>query len=62
MRLFIGFSRSLISLFVVTSRKYEEISPPHVEEFCYITDNTYKKEEVMFIYLFLFQIFLGLLL
>lgn len=42
-----GFSHSLISLFVVTSRKYEEISPPHVEEFCYITDNTYKKEEVI---------------
>lgn len=29
------------------SRKYEEISPPHVEDFCYITDNTYKKEEVV---------------
>lgn len=28
------------------SRKYEEISPPHVEEFCYITDNTYTKNEV----------------
>lgn len=28
-------------------RKYEEISPPHVEDFCYITDNTYMKEEVV---------------
>ncbi|WCJ17847.1 Cyclin-A3-1 [Euphorbia peplus] len=27
--------------------KYEEISPPNVEDFCYITDNTYSKEEVV---------------
>lgn len=27
-------------------RKYEEICPPQVEEFCYITDNTYFKDEV----------------
>ncbi|XP_050364357.1 G2/mitotic-specific cyclin C13-1-like [Argentina anserina] len=27
--------------------KYEEICPPRVEEFCYITDNTYKIEEVL---------------
>ncbi|KAL6527357.1 Cyclin [Orobanche gracilis] len=27
--------------------KYEEITPPHVEDFCYITDNTYRKEEVV---------------
>lgn len=27
-------------------RKYEEICAPQVEEFCYITDNTYLKEEV----------------
>lgn len=27
-------------------RKYEDISPPHVEDFCYITDNSYTKEEV----------------
>ena len=26
--------------------KYEEISPPNVEDFCYITDNTYTKQEV----------------
>ena len=30
----------------MVSRKYEEINPPHVEDFCYITDNTYTKEEV----------------
>ena len=28
-------------------RKYEEISPPHTEDFCYITDNTYTKQEVV---------------
>lgn len=28
------------------SSKYEEICAPQVEEFCYITDNTYFKEEV----------------
>lgn len=28
-------------------RKYEEINPPHVDDFCYITDNTYSKEEVV---------------
>ncbi|KAL3634537.1 hypothetical protein CASFOL_021591 [Castilleja foliolosa] len=27
--------------------KYEEISPPHIEDFCYITDNTYTKDEVV---------------
>ncbi|XP_057794410.1 putative cyclin-A3-1 [Salvia miltiorrhiza] len=27
--------------------KYEEINPAHVEDFCYITDNTYTREEVM---------------
>ncbi|KAI8550012.1 hypothetical protein RHMOL_Rhmol06G0070900 [Rhododendron molle] len=27
--------------------KYEEISPPNVEDFCYITDNTYTKQEVV---------------
>lgn len=29
------------------NRKYEEINPPHVDDFCYITDNTYTKEEVV---------------
>ena len=28
-------------------RKYEEITPPHTEDFCYITDNTYTKQEVV---------------
>jgi cyclin A len=28
-------------------RKYEEICAPQVEEFCYITDNTYCREEVL---------------
>lgn len=35
-----------VSALLIAS-KYEEISPPHVEEFCYITDNTYTKEEVV---------------
>ncbi|XP_062158454.1 putative cyclin-A3-1 [Alnus glutinosa] len=35
-----------ISAMLIAS-KYEEISPPHVEEFCYITDNTYTKEEMV---------------
>ncbi|KAH9695278.1 cyclin-A3-1 [Citrus sinensis] len=30
---------------MLIASKYEEISPPHVEDFCYITDNTYMKEE-----------------
>ncbi|KAI3460182.1 hypothetical protein Pfo_016845 [Paulownia fortunei] len=32
---------------MLIASKYEEISPPHVEDFCYITDNTYRKEEVV---------------
>lgn len=28
-------------------RKYEEITPPTVEDFCYITDNTYTKQEIV---------------
>ncbi|KAF7127303.1 hypothetical protein RHSIM_Rhsim11G0157600 [Rhododendron simsii] len=32
---------------MLVAAKYEEISPPHVEDFCYITDNTYTKEEVV---------------
>ncbi|EEE62924.1 hypothetical protein OsJ_17729 [Oryza sativa Japonica Group] len=28
-------------------RKYEEICPPQVEELCYISDNTYTKDEVL---------------
>ncbi|GLT58876.1 hypothetical protein SLA2020_317370 [Shorea laevis] len=32
---------------MLIASKYEEISPPNVEDFCYITDNTYTKEEVV---------------
>lgn len=39
-------SHGLILDFVLLNRKYEEITPPHVEDFCYITDNTYRREEV----------------
>ncbi|KAL6013227.1 Cyclin [Asimina triloba] len=35
-----------VSCMLIAS-KYEEISPPHVEDFCYITDNTYTKDEVV---------------
>ncbi|KAL7127536.1 hypothetical protein ABFS83_14G259300 [Erythranthe nasuta] len=44
-------SRQKLQLLGVSSMliasKYEEISPPHVEDFCYITDNTYTKEDVV---------------
>ncbi|XP_057964483.1 putative cyclin-A3-1 [Malania oleifera] len=46
-----ALNRSKLQLLGVSSMlvasKYEEISPPHVEDFCYITDNTYTKEEVV---------------
>ena len=29
------------------NRKYEEISPPHTDDFCYITDNTYTKQDIV---------------
>ncbi|XAR72948.1 hypothetical protein NMG60_11019763 [Bertholletia excelsa] len=35
-----------VSCMLIAS-KYEEISPPHVEDFCYMTDNTYTREEVV---------------
>ncbi|KAF3435508.1 hypothetical protein FNV43_RR22597 [Rhamnella rubrinervis] len=35
-----------VSCMLIAS-KYEEISPPHAEDFCYITDNTFTKEEVL---------------
>ncbi|GFP88603.1 putative cyclin-a3-1 [Phtheirospermum japonicum] len=35
-----------VSCMLVAS-KYEEITPPHIEDFCYITDNTYTKDEVV---------------
>ncbi|XP_051149956.1 putative cyclin-A3-1 isoform X2 [Andrographis paniculata] len=44
-------SRQKLQLLGVSSMliaaKYEEITPPHVKDFCYITDNTYTKEEVV---------------
>ncbi|CAI9286899.1 unnamed protein product [Lactuca saligna] len=35
-----------VSCMLVAS-KFEEISPPQAEDYCYITDNTYTKEEVV---------------
>ncbi|KAJ7267715.1 hypothetical protein O6H91_19G001400 [Diphasiastrum complanatum] len=32
---------------MLIAAKYEEICAPQVEEFCYITDNTYSREEVL---------------
>lgn len=32
---------------LLIATKYEEICPPQVEELCYITDNTYIKDEVL---------------
>ncbi|XP_062098876.1 putative cyclin-A3-1 [Humulus lupulus] len=32
---------------LLIASKYEEINPPNVEDFCYITDNTYTKDEVV---------------
>uniref|UniRef100_A0A7N0UX07 Cyclin N-terminal domain-containing protein n=1 Tax=Kalanchoe fedtschenkoi TaxID=63787 RepID=A0A7N0UX07_KALFE len=44
-------SRNQLQLLGVASMliaaKYEEISPPNVDDFCYITDNTYTKQQVV---------------
>ncbi|XP_073305220.1 putative cyclin-A3-1 [Primulina huaijiensis] len=32
---------------MLIASKYEEISPPHVQDFVYITDNTYTKQDVV---------------
>ncbi|KAL8188914.1 hypothetical protein R6Q57_029434 [Mikania cordata] len=44
-------SRNKLQLLGVSSMlvasKFEEVSPPHVEDYCYITDNTYTTEEVV---------------
>ncbi|XP_047323728.1 putative cyclin-A3-1 [Impatiens glandulifera] len=32
---------------MLIASKFEEINPPTVDDFCYITDNTYRKEDVM---------------
>ncbi|KAK8678581.1 hypothetical protein V6N13_144078 [Hibiscus sabdariffa] len=46
-----ALSRQKLQLLGVSSMliasKYEEINPPNVDDFCYITDNTYRKEEVV---------------
>ncbi|XP_068654607.1 putative cyclin-A3-1 isoform X2 [Aristolochia californica] len=46
-----AINRQKLQLLGVTcmliASKYEEISAPHVEDFCHITDNTYAKEEVV---------------
>ncbi|XP_062203294.1 cyclin-A3-2-like isoform X2 [Phragmites australis] len=46
-----ALSRDKLQLLGVTAMliaaKYEEIGPPHVEDFCYITDNTYTKQELV---------------
>ncbi|KAH7665303.1 cyclin A protein [Dioscorea alata] len=48
---FNALNRQMLQLLGVScmliASKYEEISPPHVEDFCYITDNTYSKQEVV---------------
>ncbi|CAL9118746.1 unnamed protein product [Musa textilis] len=48
---FNAINRQRLQLLGVSSMliasKYEEISPPNVEDFCYITDNTYTKQEVV---------------
>ncbi|CAN1776245.1 Putative cyclin-A3-1 [Linum perenne] len=36
-----------LSVCIHLNRKYEEITPPNVDDFCYITDNTYSKDEVV---------------
>ncbi|KAM7260280.1 hypothetical protein ACFE04_016021 [Oxalis oulophora] len=36
-----------IGILRIAYRKYEEICAPKVKEFCFITDNTYTKEEVL---------------
>ncbi|KAE9621330.1 hypothetical protein Lal_00023623 [Lupinus albus] len=32
---------------MLIASKYEEINAPHIEDFCFITDNTYSKSEVL---------------
>ncbi|KAF8054733.1 hypothetical protein N665_1318s0003 [Sinapis alba] len=32
---------------MLIASKYEEISPPRIEEFCFITDNTYTRDQVL---------------
>ncbi len=39
--------RMFLSFLYLVCRKYEEIYPPDVSEFCYITDDTYNKKQVL---------------
>ena len=56
-----GFSFLKYSLLLSSwCRQYEEISPPNVEDFCYITDNSYTKEEVWSLSVFQTPCFLHL--
>lgn len=41
-----SFSKDSECFSIMASRKYEEICAPRLEEFCFITDNTYTKGEV----------------
>lgn len=52
--------RIILSNLVFGNRKYEEIKPPDVEDFCYITDNTYSKEEVILVFHLLLMLMHGL--
>ena len=38
---------NIVNLFISIVRKYEEIYPPEVREFVYITDDTYTKRQVL---------------
>ena len=49
---------SNLALLFLGNRKYEEIKPPEVEDFCYITDNTYSKEEVILVFYLLLLVLL----
>ena len=44
------------------NRKYEEVKPPEVEDFCFVTDNTYSKEEVILVFHLLLVLLLSLTL
>jgi len=37
----------IVYIFIFFNRKYEEIYPPDVSEFVYITDDTYTKKQVL---------------
>jgi len=49
-------------LLCFANRKYEEVKPPAVEEFCYIADHTYSKEEVVLVFCVLLLLLLFLVL